>query len=83
MPPDSSPYDTFSQLTGELALSASGFTRTEDKIIVNARRIDLWYRADPQKNPPPGLLGRLLNRGTHILEFYHQPPSIPRWRECM
>lgn len=59
MPTDTTPFDTFAQVTGKLALSPSGETHTEDKISVNARRIDFWFRADPAKAPAPGILDRL------------------------
>ena len=83
VPSDTNPFDTFAQLTGELALAPTGETHTEDKIVVNPRRIDFWFRADPAKAPAPGLLGQMVRYGTHILEFYHQSPNVARWRECM
>lgn len=83
-----SPYDALAKRVIPNAVLPINTVRTEEEILPNARRIDLWTtpRHDPSVDtsvPHLQLFSKMWGRGYCVIEPYHCAPGASEWWDCM
>lgn len=83
-----SPYDALAKRVIPNAVLPINTVRTEEEILPNARRIDLWTtpRHDSSVDtsvPHLQLFAKMWGRGYCVIEPYHCAPGAPEWWDCM
>jgi hypothetical protein len=79
------PFDRFAKQMVCTALETFGVVQTEAEVLLDTRRIDLWFMPAPARGSIPGhlgLLGRIAD-GPSTLEFFHDTPSGETLADCL